>query len=44
MNRRYETPKIDLLWIKDDLLTLSSDNDSPFENIGDDEQNWGQYY
>jgi hypothetical protein len=42
MNRRYETPEIGLLWIKDDLLTLSSDNDSPFDNAGDDEQNRGQ--
>lgn len=44
MNRKYETPEIDFLWIMGDLLTLSSDNDSPFDNGEDDEQNWGQYY
>ncbi len=44
MNRKYENPEIDFLWLKDDLLTMSGDNDSPFDGAGDDEQNWGQYY
>ena len=44
MKRKYENPNVDFLWIKGDLLTMSSDNDSPFDSTGDDEENWGGYY
>ena len=44
MNKKYESPEIELVPLPLDILT-SSDNDVSFggEN-NDDEQNWGQYY
>lgn len=43
MNKKYETPKIDPLWLRDDVLT-TSDNDFSFGGEDNDDQNWGQYY
>jgi hypothetical protein len=44
MNKKYESPEIELLWLALDILT-TSDNDVLFgDENNDDEQNWGQYY
>ena len=48
MNKKYESPEIELLWLALDILTTSlnaSDNDVLFgDGNNDDKQNWGQYY
>ena len=44
MNKKYESPEMELHWFVLDILT-TSDNDVSFGGGDDnDEQNWGQYY
>ena len=46
MIKNYESPELELVWLKLDVLTASGDNDAPFTDYEEPpiEEDWGQYY